>query len=161
MAVLFSSSAAQVPGSKMCTATCASRSHFLCLASVGSTLAEVWCGAELSLTRALGSLPASLHFLPLSSTIMLFTECSFQNCMRHTLFTSSIHSTHLLLTHSANYNCVFITVKCQVLNEELGMLLEKVSRGSVRGGRAGRGTVWASKQCLLGVVNIGRLGILA
>lgn len=26
---------------------------------------------------------------------------------------------------------MFITVKCQVLNEELGMLLEKVSRGSV------------------------------
>lgn len=64
---------------------------------------------------------------------MLFMKCSFQNYMRHTLFTSSIHSTHLLLTHSANYNCVFITVKCQVLKEGLGMLLGKVSRGSVLG----------------------------
>lgn len=80
-----------------------------------------------------GSWLSTPHFPPFSSTIMFFMKCSFQNYIRHTLFTSSIHSTHLLLTHSANYNCVFITVKCQVLNEELGMLLGKVSRACFLG----------------------------
>lgn len=117
----------------MCVTTSDPCLYFLCLASVRRTLAEVRC-AERPCTCTLGS--ACFTSLP-SPAIMFFIKCSFQNYAQHTLFTSSVHSTHLLLTHSANYNCVFITVKCQVLSEELGMELGKVSRGSLYWGRAG------------------------
>lgn len=69
--------------------------------------------------------------------------------MAHTWFASFIHSIHLLLTHSANCNCVFITTKCQVLNKELGCSWEWYPEACFPEPEGG-----LSNWCLLGVIKV-------